>query len=146
MQFCCNGLTLSERNISTITSPLETEITFNKKALHERFHCIVYWWHFNSAQNIYINAYNHVRCIIALSNQNTLILKCVDSVNSKRSFKSVKSVPKQYYFLPQCLISHKNILTTYIGPYLNNYAVVLTRNCDDMHCVFFAFSTRIGLV
>ena len=42
----------------------------------------------------YIYQRIHVRCIIALSNQNTLILKCVDSVNSKRSFKSVKSVLK----------------------------------------------------
>ena len=41
MQFCCNGLTLSERKISTLTSPIETKILFNKKALHECFHCIV---------------------------------------------------------------------------------------------------------
>ena len=32
MQFCCNGLTLSERKISTSTSPLETNIIFNKMA------------------------------------------------------------------------------------------------------------------
>ena len=65
MQFCCNGLTLSERKISNSTSPLETKIVLNKKALHERVHCIVHEWHLNSAQNIY----QCIRCIIALSNQ-----------------------------------------------------------------------------
>ena len=33
MQFCCNGLTLSERKISTSTSALETEIIFNLLSL-----------------------------------------------------------------------------------------------------------------
>ena len=38
MQFCSNGLTLSEqRKISTSTSPLETKIIFNIKALQKRF-------------------------------------------------------------------------------------------------------------
>ena len=114
MQSCLNDLTLSERKISTSTSPLETEIIiFNKKALHERFHCIVCEWHLNPAQNIY----QRIKHIIALSNQIALHLKCVDSVNSKRSFKSVKLLYsrflKQYYFLPQCLIWHKNRLTLY---------------------------------
>ena len=85
-QFCWNGLTLSERKIATSTSPLDTKIIFNNKALHELFHCIVCGWHLNSAQNIY----QRIRRIIALSNQIALILKCLDSVNSKRNFKSVE--------------------------------------------------------
>ena len=82
MQFCCNGLTLSERKFSTST---RNQIIFNKKALHERFHSIVLGWYLNSEYNIY----QRIRRIIALSNQNALILKCVDSINSKRSFKSI---------------------------------------------------------
>ena len=86
MQFCFNGLTLSERKIATSTSPLETKIIFNKKALHERFHCNVRGWLLNSAQNIY----QRIRRFIAFSNQMTLTFKCVDSVNSERSFKPLK--------------------------------------------------------
>ena len=53
MQFCCNGLTLSEqRKISTSTSQLETKIIFNEKALHECFHFIVRGRCLNSAHNI----------------------------------------------------------------------------------------------
>ena len=81
MHFYCNGSTLSEIKISTSTSPLEAKIIFNKKALHERFYCIVHGWLLNSVQNIY----QCIRCIIALSNQIALLLKFVDSFNSKRS-------------------------------------------------------------
>ena len=129
MQSRCNSLTLSERKISTFTSPLETEIIFNKKALHDRFHCIVRWWLLNSAQNIY----QRNRRIIELSNQIALILKCVDSVNSKRNFKSVKLL---YNGFLNNIISNlsvflrlKSYLTTFITPLLNSYAVMLTRNC-----------------
>ena len=86
MQFCCNGLTLSGRKISTSTYQLETEIIFSKKTLHEPFYCIVRGWHLNSAQNIY----KCIRRIIALSKQIANILKCVECVNSNGSFKSVK--------------------------------------------------------
>ena len=53
--------------------------------------------------------YQRIRRIIALSNQIALILKCVDSVNSERSFKSVKLLYNWFLniiILPQCLISH----------------------------------------
>ena len=33
MQFCCNGLTLSEGKISTSTFPLETEVIFHLVSL-----------------------------------------------------------------------------------------------------------------
>ena len=82
------------RKISTSPSPLETQITFNEKALHERFFTALYMGYLNSAQNIY----QRMRCIIALSNQIALILKCVDSVNSKRSFKSVKLLYYRYLY------------------------------------------------
>ena len=45
MQLFCNSLTPSERKISTSTSPLENEIMFNQRALHERFHSNVRGWH-----------------------------------------------------------------------------------------------------
>ena len=63
-----------------------------QKALHERFHCVVRRWHLNSAQKIY----QRITRIIALFNQISLILKYVDSVNSKRSFKSVKLLYNQF--------------------------------------------------
>ena len=59
-----------------------------KNALHERCYYIVRGWHLNSTQSIY----QRMRRIIALSNQIALILKCVDSVNAKRIFKSVKLI------------------------------------------------------
>ena len=103
MQFCCNGLTLSEIKISTSTSSLETEIIFNKMALLERFHCIVRGWLLNSAQNIY----QRIRRIFALSNQIALVLKCVDFVNSKRRFKSIKLL---YYRFLNNIISYPSVL------------------------------------
>ena len=56
--------------------------------------------------------YQRIRRIIALSNQIALISKCVDSVNSERSFKSVKLLYNRFLniiILPQCLISHDNL-------------------------------------
>ena len=123
----CNGLTMSEGKISTSTSPLETKIIFKEKALHELFNCIVRGWHLNSAQHIY----QRIRRIIALSNQIALILKCVDSVKSKRSFKSVKVLYSRFL---NNIISYLSVLlciniflTTYITPLLNSYAVMLTQ-------------------
>ena len=133
MQFCCNQLTLSKKNISISTSALETEMIFNKNALHERFQCIVRGCLLNSAQSIY----QRIRRIIAFSNQITLILKCVDSDNAKRSFKSIKLLYNRFlnniisYLNKKTLISHKNLLATYITHSLKSYAVMITLNCDD---------------
>ena len=63
-----------------------------------------------------------------------LILKCVDSVNSQRSLKSVKLL---YHRFLNNIISYLSVLfrlkiflETYIAPLLNSYAVMLTWNCD----------------
>ena len=94
-----------------------------------KYHCFVRGGHLNSVKNIY----PCIRHTIAISYQITLILKCADSVNSKRSFKSVKLLYNRFLnnIISYISVLFRIFLTTYITPLLNSYAVMLTRNCDD---------------
>ena len=105
-------------------------------ALHERSHSIVRGWHLNSAQNIYM--YQRIRRIIALSNQITLILKCVDSDYSKRSLKSIKLLYNRFLtniisYL-SVLFRIKMFLTTYISP------------CSNVNCFLYTRFSVLSLV
>ena len=85
--------------------------------------------------NANLTSINILRRIIALSNQIALMLKCVDSVKSKRGFKTVKLLYNRFlnniisYLSLSVLFCIKIFLTTI--PLLNRFAVMLNLNCND---------------